>query len=189
MIRDLELRTERLSLRRWRDEDRAPFAAMNADPSVMAYFPGVLDRALSDAIIDRTEAAFDADGFGLWAIERSADGRFLGFVGLSRPSFETAFTPCIEIGWRLAADAWGHGYATEGAVAVRDHAFDDLGLDDLLSWTTEANVPSRRVMERIGMHHDPLDDFDHPRLPAGHPLRPHVLYRLQRAEWKAGPTW
>jgi RimJ/RimL family protein N-acetyltransferase len=181
----VDLPTARLLLRRWRDTDRAPFAALNADPEVMTYFPGTLDRSTSDAIVDRAEAAFDAEGFGLWAVERRQDGRFIGFVGLARPSFEAAFTPCVEIGWRLARDAWGHGYATEGALAVRDHAFEVVGLDELLSWTTVANAASRRVMERIGMRHDPADDFDHPRLAVGHPLRPHVLYRLTRTRWSA----
>ncbi len=186
-----ELPTARLLLRRWRDADREPFAAMNADPEVMTYFPALLDRSTSDAVIDRAQAAFDAEGFGLWAVERREDARFLGFIGLSRPSFEAAFTPCVEIGWRLARDAWGHGYATEGAIAVRDHAFTVVGLDELLSWTTVANTPSRRVMERIGMGHDPADDFDHPRLAVGDPLRPHVLYRLTRTHWatiRAGTT-
>jgi RimJ/RimL family protein N-acetyltransferase len=183
------LRTERLLLRRWRDDDRAPFAALNADPEVMTYFPSTLDRATSDRIIDKAEAAFDAEGFGLWAVERLEDGAFIGFVGLARPTFETSFTPCVEIGWRLARDAWGRGFATEGAVAVRDHAFEVVGLDELLSWTTVANTPSRRVMERIGMTHDPADDFDHPRLPVGDPLRPHVLYRLPRSAWKAAAPW
>lgn len=181
-----ELRTARLRLRRWRESDREPFAAMNADPAVMTYFPSTLDRATSDAIIDRAEAAFEAEGFALWAIERLEDRAFIGFVGLARPSFEAAFTPCVEIGWRLARDAWGHGYATEGALAVRDYAFDVVGLDELLSWTTVANAPSRRVMERIGMTHDPADDFDHPRLPVGHPQRPHVLYRLRADAWRDG---
>ena len=175
------LRTERLLLRRWREDDRGPFAAMNADPEVMAFFPATLDRATSDLIVDKTEAAFDAEGFGLWAVERLDEARFIGFIGLARPSFRASFTPCVEIGWRLARDAWGHGFATEGAMAVRDHAFEVVGLDELLSWTTAANAASRRVMERIGMTHDPKDDFDHPMLPAGNPLRPHVLYRLTRA--------
>ncbi len=172
-------------LRRWRAADRAPFAALNADPEVMRYFPSRPDRATSDLIIDKAEASFDRDGFGLWAVERLEDETFIGFVGLARPTFEMAFTPCVEIGWRLAREAWGHGYATEGAVAVRDHAFAVAGLDEILSWTTVANAPSRRVMERIGMTHDPADDFDHPRLDPGDPLRPHVLYRLDRERWDA----
>jgi RimJ/RimL family protein N-acetyltransferase len=187
--RDTVLRTDRLLLRRWQDRDRAPFAAMNADPEVMAYFPSTLDRAASDLIIDRAEAALEAEGSGLWAVERREDGRFMGFVGLARPSFKAPFTPCLEIGWRLARDMWGHGYATEGAVAVRDHAFEVVGLDALLSWTTVANMPSRRVMERIGMTHDSRDDFDHPNLPVGHPLRRHVLYRLSRERWAEVRSW
>jgi len=180
-----ELRTERLLLRRWRDADRAPFAALNADPEVMRYFPSRPDRATSDLIIDKAEASFEAEGFGLWAVERLDGERFIGFIGLARATFEMPFTPCVEIGWRLAREAWGHGYATEGAIAVRDRAFAVVGLDELLSWTTVANTPSRRVMERIGMSHDPTDDFDHPRLDAGDPLRPHVLYRLSRERWDA----
>jgi RimJ/RimL family protein N-acetyltransferase len=162
---------------------------MNADPEVMAYFPSTLDRATSDLIIDKAEAAFDAEGLGLWAVERLDDGVFIGFVGPARPPFDTRLPPCVEIGWRLARAAWGHGYATEGAIAVGDHAFAVVGLDELLSWTTVANTPSRRVMERIGMTHDPVDDFDHPRLPVGDPLRPHVLYRLPRSAWKGATPW
>lgn len=177
------LETELLLLRGWRTGDREPFAALNADPEVMEHFPGRLDRVASDAFVDRIEAGWATEGIGLWAIGRRSDGRFLGYAGVLAPSFEAHFTPALEIGWRLARDAWGHGYATEAATAVLAHGFDVLGLEEIVSFTIPANVRSRRVMERIGMHRDPIDDFDHPRLPAGHPMRRHVLYRLPRAEW------
>lgn len=173
------LETERLRLRGWRPSDLAPFAEMNADPAVMEFMPETLDRAASDALVARIEAGWSEHGFGLWALERQEDQRFLGFVGLSRPSFEAHFTPCVEVGWRLAREAWGHGYATEGARAAIAFGFETRGLEEVVSFTVPANVRSRQVMERIGMHHDAADDFDHPRLPPGHPLRRHVLYRLQ----------
>jgi RimJ/RimL family protein N-acetyltransferase len=172
-----ELRTERLLLRQWRDEDRAPFAALNADPVVMEHFPSTMTREASDAFVDFNIATIAERGWGLWAVE--ANGEFIGFVGLNEPRFEAHFTPAIEIGWRLARDAWSHGYATEAARAVLDYAFDDLGLDEIVSFTTVANQPSRRVMERIGMTHDPADDFDHPNV-TDERIKPHVLYRLAR---------
>ena len=180
-----EIPTERLLLRAWRESDRAPFAALNADPVVMEHFPSRLDRAESDALVDRASAGWIANGFGLWALERRADGRFLGFAGLSRPSWEAHFTPAVEVGWRLVRDAWGHGYATEAAEAALVYGFETLGLDEIVSYTVPANVRSRAVMERIGMTRDPADDFDHPRLPPGSPLRRHVLYRLARDSWHA----
>jgi RimJ/RimL family protein N-acetyltransferase len=179
------LTTERLRLRPWRPEDREPFAALNADRRVMEHFPALLTRAESDALVERIEARLEADGFGLWATERIADGVFLGFVGLARHGFPAPFTPCVEVGWRLAFDAWGHGYATEGARAALAHGFRVVGLDEIVSFTVPANVRSIRVMERLGMSRDPADDFDHPRLPEGHPLRGHVLYRLPAERWAA----
>lgn len=179
-----ELTTVRLRLRGWRDDDREPFAALNADPEVMEHFPTTLTRATSDMLIDMTTDGWAANGFGLWAVERAEDGRFLGFTGLSRPSFEAPFTPAVEVGWRLARQAWGHGYATEAALASLDFGFETVGLEEIVSFTVPANVRSRAVMERIGMRSDPGDDFDHPKLPAGHPLRRHVLYRLSRADWR-----
>jgi RimJ/RimL family protein N-acetyltransferase len=188
-VRANVLETERLSLRRWRPEDRAPFAAINADPRVMEYFPSVLTREESDALADRIEAHWAAHGFGLCAADLkvgardgrdSAERQFIGFIGLARPSFEIDFTPCVEIGWRLDAQAWGRGLATEGARAVAEYAIGPLGLDEIVSFTVPANVRSRRVMEKIGMTRDPRDDFDHPHIPEGHPLRRHVLYRLRR---------
>lgn len=178
--------TPRLLLRRWRREDREPFAVLNADPEVMRYFRAPLDRAESDAFADRIEAQFDDLGYGLWAVEVRGDGRFIGFTGLARHVFEAPFTPCVEVGWRLARDAWGHGYATEAARAALEFGFIDTGLDEIVSMTTRTNERSQAVMRRLGMTHDPADDFDHPRLPDDHPLRPHVLYRLTRGQWEAG---
>ena len=177
------LTTDRLLLRHWRDDDRVPFAAMNADLRVMEHFPAPLSRLESDALIDEFEARFDPRGFGLWALERRDDGTFIGFTGLAAVPWEAHFTPAIEVGWRLAPEAWGHGYATEAAREAVRFGFEDAGLDEIVSFTVPANVRSRAVMERLGMTHDPADDFDHPRLPVGHPLRRHVLYRIDRESW------
>jgi ribosomal-protein-alanine N-acetyltransferase len=173
------LRTERLLLREWRAEDREPFAALNADPRVMQYLPAMLPRAQSDALARRSEQHFATHGFGPWAVEVPGVAPFIGFVGLVVPAFEAHFTPCVEIGWRLAAEHWGQGYATEAALASADYAFSALGLHELVSFTTPGNERSQAVMRRIGMTHDEADDFDHPRLPQGHRLRRHVLYRLR----------
>ena len=172
--------TDRLLLRRWRDSDRLPFQAMNADPRVMEFMPSLLSPDESDALIDRAQAHFDRHGYGPFAVELLEDHSFIGFIGLSIPNFDAPFMPAVEVGWRLAFDYWGRGLATEGARAVVRYAFEELGLDSLVSFTVPGNLRSRRVMEKIGMTHDPRDDFDHPRLPEGHPLRRHVLYRLQR---------
>ena len=173
-----ELRTERLLLRRWRASDRAAFAALNADPEVMRHFPAPLSREESDALIEEIEGRLEREGWGLWALELRATGRFIGFTGLSRPSFQAHFTPAVEIGWRLAREAWGQGYATEAARAAARFGFEDLGLEQLVSFTAAGNARSRAVMHRLGMTHDPAEDFDHPSLPEGHPVRRHVLYRL-----------
>ena len=172
------LRTPRMLLRRWREDDRAPFARINADARVMEYMPGTLDRAQSDALIERIEAHFEAHGFGLFAAE--AGGQCIGFIGLSRPAFDAPFQPAVEIGWRLSPDFWGQGLATEGARAAARHAAE-LGLAELVSFTATGNLGSRRVMEKLGMTHNPAEDFDHPGLASGHPLRGHVLYRLKLA--------
>ncbi len=182
-----ELRTERLILRRWRDADHDPFARMNQDPAVMEFFPALLSPAESDAMVDRIEAHFAEHGFGLWAAELAADGDFLGYIGLAVPRFEAAFTPCVEIGWRLAANHWGKGLATEGARAVSRLAFEELDLAEIVSFTVPANTRSRRVMEKLGMTHNIQEDFDHPSLPAGHSLQRHVLYRLKREDWESVP--
>jgi RimJ/RimL family protein N-acetyltransferase len=173
----MTLATERLILRAWREEDREPFARMNSDPAVMEFFPALLTREESDALMDRAEAHFAAQGFGPWAAELRGTGEFIGFIGLSIPRFEAHFTPCVEIGWRLAAAHWGRGLATEGALAVAEYGLGELELKELVSFTSVGNVRSRRVMEKIGMRHDAADDFDHPGLPEGHWLRRHVLFR------------
>jgi RimJ/RimL family protein N-acetyltransferase len=183
-----EIATDRLILRQWRDADRAPFAALNADPEVARYLRGTLDRAGSDALVDGFVADWAEHGLGLWALERKADGRFLGYTGLRRPRFEAHFTPAVEVGWRLARDAWGQGYATEAARASVGFGFDTLALEEIVSFTVPDNVRSRRVMERLGMHRDPAEDFDHPRFEPGHRLRRHVLYRLRQEEWHRAAT-
>ena len=167
-------------LRQWEARDREPFARLNADPRVMEFMPACLTAEQSDAMINRIEAHFHEHGFGLYAAELTSERRLIGFVGLFVPRFQAHFTPCVEIGWRLAAEHWGQGLATEGARAVVRYAFEMLGLPEIVSFTVPANVRSRRVMEKIGMTRNPDDDFDHPNLPEGHPLRRHVLYRLNR---------
>ena len=169
------IRTERLLLREWREGDRDAWAALNADPEVMRYFPATLDRAASDAAFDRFSSRLVERGWGLWAVDRA--GSFIGFTGLAEPAFDAPFTPAVEIGWRFSRDAWGNGYATEAARAVLAHAFVELGLREVVSFTSVDNYRSRRVMERLGMTHDPRDDFDHPSIERGNPLRRHVLYR------------
>jgi RimJ/RimL family protein N-acetyltransferase len=178
------IRTERLWLRPWRAGDREAFAALNADPEVMEHFSAMLSRAQSEALAERIEAHFIKHGFGLWAVEVPGSVPFAGFLGLSIPAFQVHFTPCVEIGWRLHRSCWGKGYATEGARAALRFGFEALALLEIVSFTVPANLRSRRVMERIGMHHSPADDFDHPLMPAGHPLRRHVLYRRARAGWE-----
>lgn len=181
-----ELRTERLLLREWRDEDLEAFAALNADPEVMQFMPKLLSRDECAARIQSIHDHFREHGFGLWAVEVRDVIPFIGFVGLSIPRFETPFTPCVEAGWRLARQAWGHGFATEAARAAVAFGFDQLGLQEIVSYTVPDNVRSRRVMERLGMTHDPAGDFDHPLLAEGHPLRKHVLYRLPRSAFEKG---
>jgi ribosomal-protein-alanine N-acetyltransferase len=197
-MRVVELRTKRLLLRAWREADREPFAALNADPAVMEHFPSTLDRSESDALVDRIIERMDRQGFGLWAVEVDGGPRCIGFVGLNPIPFEAAFTPALEVGWRLARSAWGHGYAPEAAIASVDFAFasvrrhgDDFRLDgsgplldEIVSMTTTANAKSRRVMEKIGLRHDPADDFDHPGMLERAPhLAPTVLYRASRDDW------
>jgi RimJ/RimL family protein N-acetyltransferase len=176
-----QLRTERLILRRWQAGDRAPFARLNADARVTEHLMGPLSPAQSDALAARIEGHFQRHGFGLWAVEIPGVVPFAGFVGMSVPDFEAAFTPCVEIAWRLAPEHWGQGYASEGARAALRFGFEVLGLAEIVSFTVPGNVRSRRVMEKLGMTHDPADDFDHPGLPEGHPLRRHVLYRIGAA--------
>jgi RimJ/RimL family protein N-acetyltransferase len=173
-----EIVTDRLRLRAWLPADKDPFAALNADPRVMEHFPSLLSREQSDAVASRIEGTFDRHGFGFWAVEVPGVAPFVGFIGLSVPGFDAHFTPCVEIGWRLSADHWGRGYATEGAAAAKRFGFETLKLDEIVALTVPGNVRSRHVMEKIGMAHNPADDFDHPLVSVGHPLRRHVLYRM-----------
>jgi RimJ/RimL family protein N-acetyltransferase len=180
-----DLTTDRLLLRQWRDSDREPFAALNADPAVMEHFPALQTREQSDALIDRNIPDLDDRGWGLWALEVKDTGEFIGFTGLNVPTFEAPFLPGVEIGWRLAKGAWGNGYATEAARAALAYGFGPIGLDEIVSFTATTNLPSQRVMQRIGMVHDEAGDFDHPRVEEGHRLRRHVLYRINRAQWES----
>ncbi len=176
-----ELRTPRLTLRRWDPADREPFAGLNADPRVMEHFPRPLTREESDELVDRIEAGFESRGFGLWAVDVQKSGEFIGFTGLAVPSFGAHFTPAVEVGWRLARSAWGNGYATEAGRAALAFGFEEAGLSEIVSLTSVGNLRSRAVMERLGMTRDPADDFDHPLLSERDPLRRHVLYRCARA--------
>ncbi|GGS66604.1 GNAT family N-acetyltransferase [Nonomuraea spiralis] len=178
------LRTERLTLRPWQPSDLAPFAELNADPQVMEHFPATLTRQESDAFAAASDELISRQGWGRWALEVTATGEFIGFTGLHRPVFEAAFMPAVEIAWRLRRAAWGHGYATEAAGAALGHAFDRLGLDEVVSFTATVNLRSSAVMRRLGMTHDAAGDFDHPVLPPGHRLRRHVLYRLSASDWR-----
>lgn len=179
------LTTERLILRPWRDQDLAPFAAMNADPRVMAHFLKPLDRGASDALAGRIRALIDGFGFGLWAVEVPSVTVFAGFVGLNPVPEDLPFAPAMEVGWRLAAEHWGRGYATEGARAALDFAFNRLELAEVVSFTVPGNRRSIAVMERLGLVRDVTADFEHTAIPPGHPLRPHWLYRIDRAGWAA----
>jgi RimJ/RimL family protein N-acetyltransferase len=181
MSRARDLATPRLRLRQWRDTDLAAFAALNADPEVMAYFPNVLERQASDAMAARCRRLIDERGWGFWAVELKSSGEFIGFIGLHVPADELPFSPCVEIGWRLASAHWGHGYASEGARAALRFGFGILGLDEIVSFTALCNTRSRAVMERIGMRYRG-ETFAHPALPDGHRLRSHCLYRLTRGE-------
>jgi RimJ/RimL family protein N-acetyltransferase len=173
-----ELRTERLLLRRWRPSDRVPFRAINADPVVMEYYPSTLTTGESDQFAERIEETFDHVQLGLWAVELPDTAPFIGYVGLWPATFPAAFTPAVEVGWRLARSHWGHGYATEAARMAIADGFDRLGLSEIVSFTAAINQRSTRVMEKLGMSRDVDGDFDHPAVPKGHPLRAHVLYRL-----------
>ncbi len=174
-----ELRTERLILRQWRDSDREPFAELNADAETMRFFHAPLTREESDATADRARAHIEEHGWGWWAVEVADGAPFVGFVGLFVPKFAPEL---VEVGWRLHRDHWGNGYATEAGRESLRFGFKELRLDEIVSFTAVANAPSRRVMERIGMTHDPSRDFDHPRVPDGHPLQRHVLYAISRPD-------
>lgn len=179
------IETERLLLRPWRDLDLDAFAELNADPRVAEHFLSASSREQSRVTMARIRGHFDRHGYGFWAVEVKGGDAFIGFVGLGTVPFEAHFTPAVEIGWRLAQPSWGRGYASEGARASLRFAFLELGLDEVVSFTVPSNHRSRAVMERIGMHHAAVDDFDHPRIPEGHRLRRHVLYRLRGSEWQS----
>jgi RimJ/RimL family protein N-acetyltransferase len=172
------LQTPRLRLRQWAESDREAFAALNADPQVMRYFPAPLTRAQSDALVDREHTRIAERGWGLWAVELVDSASFFGFVGLAEPGFSAHFTPAVEVGWRLAQGFWGYGYATEAATAALDFAFDELGLTEVVSFTAGLNARSIRLMRRLGMTTDVSDNFEHPAVQDG-PLRSHVLYRIR----------
>lgn len=176
-----ELRTARLLLRRWREDDLDAFSALNSDPVVMEHFPATLSREQTGEMIDRLEAGFELNGYGFWAVEVNATGSLAGLVGLSPVSESMPFAPAVEVGWRLGREHWGQGIAREAAGASLDHGFGSLGLDQIVALTAVGNLRSRRLMERLGMRYDEGADFDHPDLQAGHPLAPHVLYRLRRS--------
>lgn len=182
MAEPVEFETERLRLRQWRPEDREPFAALNADPRVMEFFPATLDRAASDAMAERCETLIAERGWGFWAAESKAGGDFIGFVGLHTPIPELPFSPCVEVGWRLAFDYWGKGLAGEAARGALRVGFERLRLPEIVSFTALRNARSRAVMERLGML--PAGIFEHPALPPGHGLRQHWLYRLPREKWQ-----
>ncbi len=171
-------------LRQWREEDLEPFTAMNADPEVMRFFPKVLTAEESRQGLQRLREGIDQRGWGLWAVE--VEGELAGFTGLAEPRFIAPFTPCVEIGWRLRRDFWGRGIAHAAAVQAMAHAFEVLRLKELVSFTAIGNDRSRKLMERLGFTHDPQEDFLHPSLPEGHPLREHVLYRRSRMASVAG---
>lgn len=180
----VSLKTPRLILRQWQEADLEPFAALNADPKVREFFPGLMSREECERSIKLMSDHITRYGWGFWAVSLIETDEFIGFIGLEDVYFQAHFTPAVEIGWRLAFDYWGKGYATEGALASLMYGFETLNLDQIVSFTAVQNMHSRRIMEKIGMHHDPKDDFDHPKLAEGHPLRRHVLYRMSQQEWR-----
>jgi 3-dehydroquinate dehydratase/shikimate dehydrogenase len=180
------IQTKRLILRPWREADLEPFASLNADSRVMEHFPSTLSKEESDQMAKRIQGKIEDRGWGLWAVALKETEEFIGFIGLNdldSATFPVHFAPTVEIGWRLAFDYWGKGYATEGARACLKYGFETLQLPEIVAFTAVQNLRSRAVMERLGMHRNPTDDFDHPKLPEGHPLRRHVLYRLHGKEW------
>ena len=178
--RNSTLETSRLILREWRDSDVSPFAKLNADPRVMQHFPSMLSYEESSQLVTRIKTHFDVHGFGLWAVEVKDQRQFAGFIGLSVPQFTAHFTPCVEIGWRLDTPFWNQGYASEGAQAALEFGFSQCNFNEIFSFTVPANIASRRVMEKIGMSYQ--EQFDHPALTEGDPLRNHVLYRITKME-------
>lgn len=183
----MTVKTERLILRPWQKSDLELFAQLNADPRVREYFPGILSREESDASVKLASNHIERCGWGFWAASLIQTGEFIGFIGLEDVYFSASFnefTPAVEIGWRLVFSHWGKGYATEGARGALQYGFDTLSLEEIVSFSAVQNMRSRRVMEKIGMHHDEVDDFDHPKLQKGHPLKRHVLYRINKTDWE-----
>ncbi len=183
------LRTARLVLRPWREADREPFAAMNADPEVRRYFPSVLSRAQSDVNADFLSSRFEHTEYGPWAVEIPGVTPFAGFVGMWNVSFDDPPRGRVEIGWRLARAYWGKGYASEAARAALAFGFERCNLEEIIAFVVPANAASRAVMDRIGLVDQPAESFDHPRVPEGHPYRWHLLYRLRRADWRPDPEF
>lgn len=181
----IEFDTPRLRLRQWRESDLAPFFALACDPQVMEFLLPLPTRAESDAAANRAKALVAQNGWGFWAVERKDTGEFIGFTGLNVPMATLPFSPCVEIGWRLARASWGQGFATEAARGALQVGFEQLGLDEIVAFTAEGNVRSAAVMERLGMHEDVAGAFDHPAVPEGHVLRRHRLFRIGRAAWQA----
>jgi [ribosomal protein S5]-alanine N-acetyltransferase len=180
------IETPRLALRKWKDTDLAPFIKMNADEEVMAFFPALMSELETIQMVDRIKSFFEETGFGLWAVEKKDTGAFIGFVGLSIPRFEADFTPCVEIGWRLARSHWGMGLAAEAAFACLDYGFRKLGLSEIVSFTAAINTRSIGVMHKIGMHF--TKNFTHPSLPEDSRLNPHVLYKITGKQFFSAPT-
>jgi len=178
------LQTERLVLRRWHEDDRDAFAALNADPLVMEHFPEPLTRERSDLMLDAIDTALEENGFGIWAVEELRSGALIGFAGLAKVSFLANFTPAVEVGWRLTPSAWGQGFATEAATAALDYGFTTIRLAEVVSFTTTTNRRSIAVMERLAMTHDPAEDFNHPQIAGSNPLSRHVLYRISAERWR-----
>lgn len=187
MAMEKPIKTKRLILRPWKHEDLEPLARLNTDPRVMEFMLGPLTLDESIERLGVYTRHIKEHGWGLWAVSAPGISDFIGWIGLWPIGFDTHFTPAIEVGWRLLSEFWGQGYATEGARAALQYGFDTLELDEIVSITVPANIRSQRVMVKLGMHNDPQDDFDHPKLPEGHPLRRHVLYRLEKSEWEKRP--
>jgi len=179
------LETKRLILRTWQDDDLEPMTAINQDPKVMEYFPSIQDRDSTYCFIECVKKHQEQHGFSLYALALKPTGEMIGFVGLQYAQFNAHFTPAVEVGWRLAFEHWKKGYATEAAQAVLHYAFTQLDLDEIVSFTTSGNIASQRVMEKIGLHHNKKDDFDHPKLSTISPLCRHVLYRITKQEYLA----
>lgn len=182
MTIEFQIKTPRLILRHWKDSDYEPFAKLNCDPEVLRYFPRLITTEQSNEIIDRCKIEIERDGIGLWAVSVPGICDFIGFIGIRKVGPEMPFAPAVEIGWRLAKEYWGQGYATEGAQAVLDYAFNRMGLDEVVAFTTVTNLPSQNVMKKLGMVYSKDEDFDHPKLDKNHPLARHVLYRIRKCD-------